>query len=845
MGLNPREKSERLFDGSKQVIPGNGVKTVEKKKNPFQDIIKEIDDVPGMMPTPLPTPPPTVTPTVTPTNTPSNSVTPTNTPSSSLTPTVTPTNTLTPTPSVTPTITSTKTPTPTATKTVTPTATPTVTPTLTPTPSITPTKTPTPTPSATPNCFCYGFTNTDSKTTSISIKNCNDVLTKINVPLYEAASACIRPGQYTADTGTFTVTIVGLCQEPKIPCKFNVSPTPTPTMSKTPVYTVTPTRTVTPTPTNTPTKTVTPTVTKTSTPTPTVTPTITPTTTVTPTITPTTTPSPTVTPSRVSLIGPYFKFANIVGGTTNLIINSSTGATFDIRWGDGTYVNVVSNTATDTAVTYSKTYGGTVFTGSGDNFKTSSVPSVSKIKVLNFEGVSQIEENQYTFSAFSAVTIIRVANSTIPSFNYTLPATLQSLQLQNITGPTSVTFNPTITNRSNFRTLYIATSNIEQFNFSLTGGTQLQTITFLNNVNLKSINTSFSTTLRTLNIQNNYSLTGLTFISGLTASTSLTTLLVTDNNSLNGWTYKLPPTTLTATLTQNAFTSFDIDLTSNTSLSSLLLFGNQSITSFTNTISACTSLLTLRLDINKLKTLPSVFPNSIRTLVFSDNEISGYTSNIPINLRILDGNAEISNSNVINTWNVDLTGATLLDSFNLNKVRLNSWTKKFPTSIRTVTFKNNNLENFDINLVSGATTLDLSFNPIGRLFDLSLNNTITILILSNTSFTAPNPFIVNSTAPNNGNFPSSLLRFYLANVPITNWNVSFASATSLFYLTFKSTPLTQASVDFILYDLRYNSSVNNGQLFLDGTSGPATPSAAGIINRNYLISNRGWNVQTN
>jgi hypothetical protein len=67
----------------------------------------------------------------------------------------------------------------------------------------------------------------------------------------------------------------------------------------------------------------------------------------------------------------------------------------------------------------------------------------------------------------------------------------------------------------------------------------------------------------------------------------------------------------------------------------------------------------------------------------------------------------------------------------------------------------------------------------------------------------------------------------------------------LYYLTFKSTPLTQSSVDFILYDLRYNSSVNDGQLFLDGLNGPATPSAAGIINRDYLINTRGWLINTN
>jgi len=841
MGLNPREKSERQFDGSKQIIPGNGIKTVIKNKNPFQDIIKDINDTIGIWPTPPPTPEPTSTPAPTPSVTPTQSVTPTVTPTSSVTPTITPTNSVTPT--ITPTSSLTPTITPTQTKTPTPTQTQTKTPTPTQTSSKTPT--PTPTPTSTPNCFCYGFTNTGSVTQKVQVKDCRNNIVAIYIPYLEAASECIRPNQYTAITADVSVTIVGPCQEPSVPCNFFPTPTPTTSPSRTPVYTVTPTITSTPTPTNTPTRTITPTVTKTSTPTLTITPTITSTPTVTRTTTPTTTPTPTVTPSRVSLIGPYFKFANIAGRTTNLAITSSTGATFDIRWGDGTFINAVPSAATDTAVTYSKTYGGTVFTGSGDNFRTSNVPSVNKIKTLSFEGVSQIENNQYTFSAFSAVTVIRVANSTIPSFDYSLPTTLDTLQLQSVTGSTKVTFNPIFTNRSVFRVLNIMSTNIEEFNFPLTGGTQQQTISLFNNDNLKSINTSFSPTLRVLNIQYNNVLTGLTFFSGLTASTLLTNLLVTDNPILNGWTYDLPATTLTAILTQNAFTSFNIDLSPNTVLSSLLLFGNQSITSFTNTVSACTSLLTLRLDKNKLKSLPPVFPNSLRTFFFSDNLITGYTSNIPTNLRILDGSAEISNGHVINTWDVDLTGATLLESFNLNNVELNSWVKNFPTSIRTVTFKSNNLSGFDINLVSGATTLDLSFNPLSRLLNLSLNNTISTLILSSTNLSAPNPFIVSSTAPNNGNLPSSLLKLYLANLPMTNWNLSFASAASLYYLTFKSTPLTQASVDFILYDLRYNSSVDDGQLFLDGANGPATPSAAGIINRDYLINTRGWLINTN
>jgi hypothetical protein len=847
MGLNPREKSERQFDGSKQVIPGNGIKTVQKKKNPFEDIIKEINDEPGIIPTPLPTPPPTATPTVTPTNTPSNSVTPTNTPSSSLTPTVTPTSTLTPTPSVTPTITSTKTPTPTPTKTVTPTSTPTVTPTLTPTPSITPTKTPTPTPSATPNCFCYGFTNTDSKTTRVSIKNCNDVFTKINVPLYQAASACIRPGQYTADTGTFTVTIVGPCQEPRIPCQFSVSPTPTPTITKTPVYTVTPTQTKTPTPTVTRTQTVTPTLTPSITPTSTVTPTVTPTLTTTPTNTPSVTPSITPSPSRVSLLGPYFKFTNIIGSGTTLGVTYSSGGTFDIRWGDGTFVNASTTSIIDTLIFYNKFPVGLSITGSADNFRTSNIPSVSKIKTLEFTRISNIEENMFTFSSFTAVTGIKVLNSNITSFNHSLPATLTGLVLDNITLKNrNLTFNPTFTNRAAFRNLIIKTTNIETFNYPITGGTLSQQITIENNPQLLSINTAFSPTLTDLRINGNVTLTGLTITNGVTASTNLTNINVANNTNLNGWIYNLPSSVLYAAFNQNQFTSFNINLNPNTNMTSLFLFVNR-LTSFTDTVSACTSLQFLRIEKNSLTTLPQIFPNSIRTLNFADNAITGYTSNIPTSLRGLDGSGQISKRNVFITWDKDLTGATLLNSFDLTEVRLQSWTKPFPLSIRNIYLGINQLTSFDINLVSGATRLELNFNlNLTVLTNLSFNNTLQILNLNATGFILEN-LILQTNPPSafNGNFPPTLREFYLADCPIQEWTYSFSSAPNLTKISFEKSQLDQDSVDRILFDIRYNNQVNGGTLALNGV-GMSAPSPAGIDNANYLRSSaRNWQVYTN
>ena len=158
MGLEFRRKSGRIFDGSRLIPLGEGIKTSKVFQNTFSMKRKAYDPdpvLPSKTPipsiTPTSTPPPTPTPSITPTM----SVTPTITPTITLTntPTLSPTNTVTPTSTLTITPTNTPTSTSTLTPTLTPTNTPTITPTLTqtPTPTPTPTNTVTPTPTPTPS----------------------------------------------------------------------------------------------------------------------------------------------------------------------------------------------------------------------------------------------------------------------------------------------------------------------------------------------------------------------------------------------------------------------------------------------------------------------------------------------------------------------------------------------------------------------------------------------------------------------------------------------------------------------------------------------------------------------
>jgi hypothetical protein len=352
---------------------------------------------------------------------------------------------------------------------------------------------------------------------------------------------------------------------------------------------------------------------------------------------------------------------------------------------------------------------------------------------------------------------------------------------------------------------------------------------------------SVSSVLNTLTITNNNVLSTINIPNQLTAATNMITLTVTDNNVLTGWTYTIPSTVTIANMQQNKFSSFNISLAGNTNLTKLFLFNQQSpkISALTNTISACTSLTQLRLDNNNLTLLPPIFPNSLQILRFENNKVTGYTSNIPTSLTYFDGSSATANQNVFTSWNNILTSSTNLNYFNLTNVGLTSWGIQFPLSIREVYLGQNRIfPIFNIDLVSGATILDLGFNTgLTGVRNLSFNNTIQTLKLNSTA-------IINQINLNTP-FPSSLRNLYLNKTLLTNFSISFSNCPSINYITFNQTPLNQTSVDFILYDLRYNNSANYGQLILNGPGGPSTPSAAGLVNRSYLINTRGWQVPIN
>jgi hypothetical protein len=185
-------------------------------------------------------------------------------------------------------------------------------------------------------------------------------------------------------------------------------------------------------------------------------------------------------------------------------------------------------------------------------------------------------------------------------------------------------------------------------------------------------------------------------------------------------------------------------------------------------------------------------------------------------------------------WTVDLTGATSLQTFNLNNVGLSGWTTQFPTSIRTIDLDSNLMTNFDFNYTLGATNIDISFNNLTGTTNLSAHTSLVTLTIGGNSFK-------NSTELISGNFPASLRTFSIASTQsLTGWTSTFSAMTNMLSLDFRNTALKTAAVDYILQDVASVATANtlyNKTLFLSGTTLPQQPESptGGLTNPNYLL----------
>jgi Leucine-rich repeat (LRR) protein len=395
----------------------------------------------------------------------------------------------------------------------------------------------------------------------------------------------------------------------------------------------------------------------------------------------------------------------------------------------------------------------------------SSSLSTDNIREIYLANVSDIIENVYTFSAFTASTKLTLTACTLTEFNSSLPNTLVRFYIYNNYAPSTqyFNFNPT-TNLAllpSFVELIISNTDMSGFTYDFSGSSSLQTLQLTSNNSLTNLNMTVPTGSSFFQfwVFGNTSLSALTVNNNLSDCINLDDIRVYGNTSLTDWTYTLPVPADYVQLNSNRIRNFDIDLSANTNLTTLNLTSNLVLSSFTNSISGCTSLTSLRLDNNNLTTLPPIFPNSIQTLRLESNDITGYTSNFPTSCVYFDMSDSVASLQTVPQWSVDLTGATSLQTFNLNSVGLSGWTTQFPSSIKTISFRNNLLTDFDFNYTTGATSIDLYFNQLTGTTNLSGHTSLTGLTIGSNNFTDSSPIL-------GGDFPPTLRTFDIWGSPL-------------------------------------------------------------------------------
>ena len=558
------------------------------------------------------------------------------------------------------------------------------------------------------------------------------------------------------------------------------------------------------------------------------------------TMTPTLTSTPTPTPSTVAPIPPYFEVQNIVGvNPMSVSFILSSVSSLDYTWGDGSGTNTFTkSTGGATGYTFNKSYGASTYTAKFDNFKSGTTISTNKVTEIDLFNISDIIENQYTFSGFSATTVIKLSSTTLTDFSSSLPNSLLDFYVYSTYAPSSQNFqfSPTsdLATLPNFRILLIRDTDMTGFTHNLSGSSTFRTLQLQSNNSLTDLNFTAPTgsTYRDFFVINNTSLPSINVTNYLSGCTGLKNIDVYGNSSLTGWTYTIPSVAEELLLNSNNISNFDIDLNPNVNLQTLRLDSNIVLSSFTNTVSACTSLVTLRMDRNNLSVMPPIFPNSIQTLRLDLNNFTGYTSNFPTSCVYFDM-SDVGPLQYVPQWSVELTGSTLLNTFLLNSVSLSGWTTQFPPSIKTITMNDNLMTNFDFNYTLGATTIELDNNSLTGLTNLSAHTSIVTLDLGSNDF-------INSDQIIQGNFPTTLRTLKVdGNLNLTGWTSTLSAMTNMLSLDFRNTNLKTAAVDYILQDVAATATANtlyNKTLYLSGTAvtQPQSPTG-GLANPYYLL----------
>lgn len=578
-----------------------------------------------------------------------------------------------------------------------------------------------------------------------------------------------------------------------------------------------------------------------TTPTPTPSPTSTP---VVPTPTPsiTATITPSITPSKSIPVPPYFQVQNINGtNPQSITLNAKLNSKFIVDFGDGSSpinysITNPSYTGSTNLVALSKSYlpsdyittiydlryGSPTFPNSADGLRDIYVDKISEIFV-----------NNYTFTAFTSLDGIYITNSTVDTFKFSLTSAFDVFSYQynsattfdfEILNPTSITqLQNVYYNYNNFTS---ATINYSGY----TTASRPSIMYIIGNSSLTNLNFAPPQTGGVFYIYSNGQLSNINFLTPLSSSTTVSRIDL-HANRFTGWTTNFPTQVSRIDMEQqqggfslgvNSFRYFSPDLSNNTGLTQLNLYTN-SLTSITETISGCTSLTDLRVDKNQLKTLPPILPNSITDLTANSNYFTGYTSNFPTSMNYFNINKG-SGSPSLPTWNVEITGATNLQTFLANSVGLTAWTKNFPTSIVTIDFSENSLTSF-LNSISGNTslvTLSLNNNNLTSIPPIFPNSIQTLELQNNdltgytsniptslVTFSIENQFVIGNYIPEwsqelTGS--TNLNSFDISRVGLTGWTKTFPS--SIRTIDFNNNNLTNINFGLMTGATNINLGVN-------------------------------------
>ena len=260
----------------------------------------------------------------------------------------------------------------------------------------------------------------------------------------------------------------------------------------------------------------------------------------------------------------------------------------------------------------------------------------------------------------------------------------------------------------------------------------------------------------------------------------------------------------------------NLPLASLTALTLFYAYDNQ-LTGSIPSLSANTALANFSVHTNQLTgSIPSLSANTaLITFFVHNNQLTGTIPSFSANTALATFYAY---TNQLTGSIPSLTANTALANFQVNNNQLTGSIPSLTANTALATFYA-----YDNQLT-------------GSIPSLSANTALITFFVHNNQLTGTIPSFSANTA---------LTTLYLHSNQLTGWTGGTVSA-SLGNARFDGNPLTQTAVDAILaaFDAAGRTSASGACILNIGGTGPATPSAAGLVSKANLVA-KGWTVTTN